>query len=97
MQEPQTFPTLSPQDLLHCMQDLSIPCTQEDILKPTPARVWPIYEQFLEHLLGVAPDMSLSHFSIMEILENPSLHQESLALMNFYRKLYYTRVSFYIP
>lgn len=87
--EIHSYPLLSTDDILQDMADLQIPCTREDIVKPTTARLWPIYEAFLEQLLGMTFDASESlDFSIMEILENPSLHQDSLGVMRFFRKVY---------
>ncbi len=89
MDDEFSFPILSAQDILKCMNGLQIPCCLEDVNKPNATRLWPIYESFLEYLLGIPSDASLApHFSILEILENPALHQDSLALMSFYRKVY---------
>ena len=102
-EEPQTFPDLPTSDILECLQSLQISCSQDDLVHPTTIKLWPIYESFLELLVGenasklVDPFSSdqlgaanmgpANQFQILEILEHPGLHQESLTLMSFYRKV----------
>ena len=49
-----TFPPLDKASILQCMQDLQIPFSNEDILKPTPQRMIQTYESLTDLLMGVS-------------------------------------------
>lgn len=85
------FPLLKSADILSCLSDLQIPCSHEDLVKPQPHRIMQILDNFLEILVGVNRETLLSScpsFAVMEMFEYPELHNDSLALLTFYRKLY---------
>lgn len=87
--EPQTFPVLKQPELLAMLSALGVPCKKDDITKPTLARLWPIYEFFMDQLLGTQEQEEPleRNFAIMEVLEHPGLHAESLNVMVFFRKV----------
>ncbi|KAJ3038898.1 kinetochore-associated Ndc80 complex subunit nuf2 [Rhizophlyctis rosea] len=85
-----TFPLLNKTELLTCMADLQIPFSEEDYQKPTMLRVLQTYEAFADILMGVTREIILQqqpNFAVMQILEYPDLHNDSIALMSFYRQL----------
>jgi kinetochore protein Nuf2 len=88
IQKSHIFPNLPISDILPCLRDLQIPCTDEDLKKPTPVRVLAMYEQLTELLVSIPRDDSaFPSFAAMEILEHPNLHNDSMAMMGFYRHL----------
>ena len=46
------YPPLKNSDILLCMQELSIPFSDEDLQKPTPQRMQMVYEAFADILMG---------------------------------------------
>ena len=83
-----TFPVLKNNEILQFMADLEIPFTEQDILKPSSHRMLQVYEAFTEQLMGISREhYSQPSFACIELLEHPDIHQESLALIGFYRQL----------
>jgi kinetochore protein Nuf2 len=82
------FPTLNNGEILQCMEELRIPLTEQELNKISPMKMIKIYESFLDILMGVTrEELEQPHFSILENLENPELHQQSLADITFFRHL----------
>jgi len=46
------FPSLKNSDIILCLQELSIPFSDEDLQKPTPQRMQMVYEAFADILMG---------------------------------------------
>jgi kinetochore protein Nuf2 len=46
------FPALKNSDIILCLQELSIPFSEEDLSKPTPQRMQMVYEAFADILMG---------------------------------------------
>lgn len=46
------YPSLKNSDIVLCMQELSIPFSEEDLQKPTPQRIQMVYEAFADILMG---------------------------------------------
>ena len=46
------FPSLKNSDIILCLQELSIPFSEEDMQKPTPQRMQMVYEAFADILMG---------------------------------------------
>ena len=46
------YPSLKNSDIVLCMQELSIPFSEEDLQKPTPQRMQMVYEAFADILMG---------------------------------------------
>jgi len=69
------------------MSDLEIPVSREELLKPSLSVTLRIYSCFLSQLLGISIESFELNFSLLEILEAPNLHSESLYLLSFYRKV----------
>jgi hypothetical protein len=46
------FPSLKNSDIILCLQELSIPFSEEDLQKPTPQRMQMVYEAFADILMG---------------------------------------------
>ncbi|KAJ3274324.1 kinetochore-associated Ndc80 complex subunit nuf2 [Terramyces sp. JEL0728] len=80
-----TFPNLDTKEILQILIELAIPCTEEDLKKPTMHKMLQIYEKFTELLLGSTRNLAVPDFSTL--LETPDLQQDSIALMGFYRQL----------
>lgn len=72
------------------MEELRIPITEADILKPTPAQVQRIYELFVELYMGpqalqLCQTSTQPSFSTVEILEYPGIYMDAIQLTTFYR------------
>jgi kinetochore protein Nuf2 len=82
------FPTLNNAEILQCMEELRIPFTEQDLSKPSSIKVIKVFEDFLDILMGITrEELEQPHFSVMENLENPELHQQSLEDITFFRHL----------
>ena len=82
------FPILKMNDILQCMDDLNIPLNEQDITKPNPQQLQKIYESFLEIFKGVPKErFSQPRFELLDMLEYPELHNNSLTLIAFYKTL----------
>ena len=90
MQASYSFPLLRPSEILQCMSDLQIAFNEEDLAKPQSKRILNCYEAFTEIFMGVSRESfssSVPNFAVMEMLDHPDLHNDSLSLMGFYRQL----------
>lgn len=66
------FPTLKPQEILQCMNNLQIPFTDEDLSKPTPTRMQAVYEGFTDNLMGVTREQyEMPGYQVLEEYEYP--------------------------
>ena len=82
-----SFPELKNAEILQCMEDLRISLQESDLNKPTIAVAQRIFEAFVEIFMGVGRDQMGQQpaFSLVETLEHPDLHVESISLIAFYR------------
>lgn len=83
-----TFPLLKISTIIKCINEMHIPIAEEDITKPSSARIMTIYDSITDILMGCTrQQFEQPSFAVMQILEQPDLHQESLSLMAYYRQL----------
>ncbi|KXS22463.1 hypothetical protein M427DRAFT_130142 [Gonapodya prolifera JEL478] len=87
-----SFPLLKNPEILRCMADLQLPCSEDDLKNPTPAGVQRIYEQLLTYLLGAAAKDYFAFtaqpaFQVLQHLDNPELHSEAVQALGFYKQL----------
>lgn len=83
-----SFPELKSAEILQCMEDLRIPLGEAELAKPTCQIVQRVFEAFAEIFMGVPRDQisgSQPAFRIVESLEHPDLHIDSINLISFYR------------
>lgn len=72
------------------MEDLRIPLTDHELNKPTPIVVQRILECFADIFMGIPKESFNSvqpSFGVMEMLEYPDLHLDSISLVSFYRTI----------
>lgn len=81
------YPLIDPTDMVFMLTELDIKCSKEEITKPQPAPIISLYETFLHMLVGEDAGNEGTSYQVLDILEFPDLHTDSLALMSFYRKL----------
>lgn len=83
----QTFPVLKVPDIVDCLNEVEIgfKLTEEEILKPTYARVAMLYESIAEILMHNT--IPADNFQMMEILEHPELHKDSIKLLSLFQLL----------
>ena len=80
------FPTLNNAEILQCMDELRIPLTEQELSKLSSMKTIKIFESFLDILMGITrEELEQPHFSVLENLENPELHQQSLIDIAFFR------------
>lgn len=85
-----SFPELKSSEILQCMEDLRIPLSDQELNKPTTMVVQRIFEGFADIFMGIPKDTFASvqpSFGIMEMLEYPDLHMDSISLISFYRTI----------
>ncbi|KAH9265682.1 hypothetical protein BASA84_001490 [Batrachochytrium salamandrivorans] len=90
---PGSFPILGLQTIRDCLNGLDMTVTVDDLSKPTPHKMLEIYESLTVLLQGVSSEQfAQPSFAILELLEYPDVHKDSLGLVAFYRHLYRDRV-----
>lgn len=85
-----SFPELKSSEILQCMEDLRIPLNDQELNKPNPIVVQRILEHFADIFMGIPKDSFSSvqpSFGVMEMLEYPDLHLDSISLVSFYRTI----------
>lgn len=80
-----SFPELKNQDVLECLGDLGIPLSEPELVRPTVLTVQRVYEMFVEMFMGSGNNNASS---VLEMLEYPELHSESVSLIGLYRSVY---------
>jgi hypothetical protein len=72
VQEIYHFPILKPQAIVSCMSDVQVPCTEEDLARPTPQKMLVVYEAFMDVAMGYAKDdCFLDDIQGMNIVSHP--------------------------
>lgn len=72
VQETYHFPILKPQAIVSCMSDVQVPCTEDDLARPTPQKVLVVYEAFMDVATGcVKDDCYLDDIQEMKIVQHP--------------------------
>lgn len=86
--EVMEFPELPIKVIVQVFEEMRIPMTEADITKPSPGQVQRVYETLLEMFTGTGKESySQPSFSVMEMVEYPELHYESISLITFYRAM----------
>ncbi|KAJ1336953.1 hypothetical protein BSLG_006713 [Batrachochytrium salamandrivorans] len=86
---PGSFPILGLQTIRDCLNGLDMTVTVDDLSKPTPHKMLEIYESLTVLLQGVSSEQfAQPSFAILELLEYPDVHKDSLGLVAFYRHLH---------
>ena len=83
-----SFPLLSNSDITMCLNELGVPFSESQLVKPQAAEMKEVYARFLELLTGVSEEEnSQPQFIALEALEFPELHEESIGKIASLRKL----------
>lgn len=82
-----SFPELKVNEILQCLDDLKIQINENDLLKPNSSTVLRIYETFADIFMGFNKDKLSNKYTnqVLESLEFPDLHLDSIALVSFFR------------
>ncbi|KAI8928768.1 Nuf2 family-domain-containing protein [Entophlyctis helioformis] len=85
---PGTFPTLDIKTVRECLASMDIAVTTEELVKPSPQRMFDIFEHITILLQDVeAAQFEQPTFATLEMLDYPDIHKDSLSLIAFYRHL----------
>lgn len=84
------FPELKNTEILQIMEELRIPFSESDLLKPVPNQIQRVYELFVELYMGsqalqACQQSSQPTFSVIDMLEYPEIHLDAIQLMSFHR------------
>jgi len=72
-------------DIVQALNTINIDIIDEDITKPTPERVFYIYECMVNYTLGIRySDLTEPNFEVEQKLEYPELLKDALPLVSFY-------------
>lgn len=84
-----SFPELKNGEILQCMEDLRIPLSESELTKPSLQVVQRIFESFADIFMGIGKEQfgQQPAFQVVETLEYPDLHLDSISLVAFYRLL----------
>jgi kinetochore protein Nuf2 len=82
-----SFPELRIAEILQCMGDLRIPLSEAELTKPTTSIVQRIFESFADIFMGISKEQlgQQPTFQVVETLEHPDLHLDSINMVAFYR------------
>eukprot|EP00898_Chlorokybus_atmophyticus_P007462 jgi/Chlat1/7717/Chrsp66S07191 len=81
-----SFPILPNAEILACLQELELPLSEQDLLKPSYEVVKPVYDGFLHLLMGMTrEELQQPVFSAINELEYPEMHDESIGHLAFDR------------
>ncbi|CAO3688901.1 unnamed protein product [Umbelopsis vinacea] len=81
-------PTLSTPDLLRCLNEIQLPFTEEDLLKPTAPRTQYLFERSLDLLMGVRTvQIEEARDRILQNSEHPEVHHDLLGLLLLYDRM----------
>lgn len=86
--EVMEFPELPIKVIVQIFEEMRIPLSDSDITKPNPSQVQRVFETLLEMFTGTGKESySQPSFSVMEMVEYPELHYDSISLIAFYRAM----------
>ncbi|KAJ2957268.1 hypothetical protein NQZ79_g6971 [Umbelopsis isabellina] len=81
-------PTLSSPKLLECLNEIQLPFTEEDLLKPQALRTQYLFERILDLLMGVrTSQIEEVRDKALQNVENPEMHHDLLGLMLLYDRM----------
>ncbi len=82
------FPLMKIAEIVKCMEYMNVSISDQDISKPNPVKIQKVYEGVLEIFKGVPRDQfQKPNHDILDMLEYPDLHINSLPLISFYKTL----------
>ena len=79
------FPELRPIEIIQIMEELHIPLSETELVKPTPAIVQRIFEGLVALFMGMGKSDANSYSNVLSLLEYPELHSDALSLASFHR------------
>eukprot|EP00033_Pygsuia_biforma_P004056 GCRY01004444.1.p1 GENE.GCRY01004444.1~~GCRY01004444.1.p1 ORF type:complete len:484 (+),score=136.12 GCRY01004444.1:131-1453(+) len=83
-----SYPILNVEEITQCMGELNMPMSMEELAHPNREQVRNVFIRFVELLMGVSiDDFQQPAFSVMEMLQYPELHEESIPELSFFRSL----------
>ena len=78
-----SFPLLAKEEIKLCLQELNIPCSDEDLTSPKEGTVKLFFSKMIEMLLNKRPeDLEAQHFAVTE-MDHPELHETSIPTIAF--------------
>ena len=90
------FPLMKIAEIVKCMEYMNVSITEQDISKPNPAKIQKVYETMLEIFKGIPRDLfQKPNLDLLDMLEYPDLHNNSLPLISFYKTLQVSYIPFH--
>ncbi len=81
-------PKLATNEIVALLHELDVNITEEDLLKPTPHRMYYVYERFTDWLMGASREQFDGCVNAAaECIDNFEIHRDALGLMSFYSQL----------
>ncbi|KAG0272095.1 kinetochore-associated Ndc80 complex subunit nuf2 [Linnemannia exigua] len=82
------FPILKPQAIVSCMSDVQVPCTEDDLARPTPQKMLVVYEAFMDVAMGYAKDdCYLDDIQEMKVVSHPEFVVDGVRFYVFLQQL----------
>jgi kinetochore protein Nuf2 len=82
-----SFPLLSFDDLVACLEELGITLTIDDLKKPQPELMKQLYASFVEAIFAAGDDVVQPKFTGLQAIEFPELHEDSIPEFTFVHNL----------
>eukprot|EP00897_Mesotaenium_endlicherianum_P004693 jgi/Mesen1/4251/ME000022S03536 len=81
-----SYPLMKQEKIVEVLAELEIPFSIQDISKPSLETIKPVFESFVQLLLGVTrEELRQPNFAAMDVLEFPELHEDSVGALAFVR------------
>lgn len=81
------FPLLKNPEILVCLQELQVICSEKDLTKPSQARIFSIFEKICVTLMGLSYDeLNYSEEAFPDI-EDADSYVDSLNFINFFTQV----------
>ncbi|KAF9089775.1 kinetochore-associated Ndc80 complex subunit nuf2 [Mortierella sp. AD031] len=82
------YPLLKPQAIVSCMADVQVPCSEEDLARPTPQKMMVVYEAFMDVATGSPKDdVFLDDIQEMKIVAHPDFVIDGVRFYVFLQQL----------
>jgi len=83
------FPILKTREVLACLGDLGIACTEDELVNPSSEKVLFLYDTFSKYFTGVnRAQFAQPSLKVLDHLEYPELQMDAISTLGFCMFLY---------